>query len=49
MALEPSQYRRLDEVSAPALGAPHEDVSAALAHGFDGDRSLLATPATPVA
>ncbi|HTW13903.1 MAG TPA: aldo/keto reductase [Nocardioides sp.] len=39
------QYQRLDEVSAVRLGAPHEDVAAALDHGFDGDRSLLDTHA----
>ena len=46
--LDQRHYRRLDEVSAPSLGAPHEDVAAALLHGFDGDRSLLDSPPVPV-
>ena len=48
LQLDEPHYRRLDEVSAPRLGTPHEDVAAALSAGFDGDRSLLATPALPV-
>jgi aryl-alcohol dehydrogenase-like predicted oxidoreductase len=47
--LDPRHYDRLDEVSAPPLGAPHEDVAAALLHGFDGDRSLVDPPAVPPA
>jgi aryl-alcohol dehydrogenase-like predicted oxidoreductase len=46
--LDRRHYDRLDAVSAPALGAPHEDVAAALLHGFDGDRSLVDRPAVPV-
>lgn len=46
--LGPEQYRLLDEVSAVRLGTPHDDVAAALAHGADGDRSLLAAPSIPV-
>ncbi|GAB6902559.1 aldo/keto reductase [Kineosporia succinea] len=41
-------YRRLDEVSAVPLGTPHEDVSGALQHGADGDRSRLRAPVVPV-
>ncbi|KAA0921539.1 aldo/keto reductase [Streptomyces apricus] len=41
-------YRQLDRVSAVRMGTPHEDVAAALDHGFDGDRSLLEPPAVPV-
>ncbi|MER5439893.1 aldo/keto reductase [Streptomyces sp. NPDC002790] len=46
--LAPQHYQKLDEVSAIRLGAPHEDVAAALAHGADGDRSLLDGPVVPV-
>jgi aryl-alcohol dehydrogenase-like predicted oxidoreductase len=46
--LDQSHYERLDEVSAPPLGAPHDDVAAGLLHGFDGDRSLVDSPAVPV-
>lgn len=46
--LEPRHYSLLDEVSAVRLGTPHEDVAAALAHGFDGDRSILDDPLNPV-
>jgi aryl-alcohol dehydrogenase-like predicted oxidoreductase len=46
--LGPEHCRRLDEVSAVRLGTPHEDVAAGLAHGFDGDRSLLDAPLVPV-
>ena len=47
LELDDQHYQRLDEVSAVRLGAPHDDVSAALASGFDGDRSMLdaCTPA----
>jgi aryl-alcohol dehydrogenase-like predicted oxidoreductase len=48
LELDEPHYRRLDEVSAPRLGTPHEDVAAALSGGFDGDRRLLDAPAFPV-
>ena len=48
LELGDQHYQRLDEVSAVRLGAPHEDVAAALSHGFDGDRTLLEPPAVPV-
>jgi len=48
LELGEQHYQRLDEVSAVRLGTPHEDVAAALNHGFDGDRTLLATPPVPV-
>jgi aryl-alcohol dehydrogenase-like predicted oxidoreductase len=48
LELDDAQYRRLDAVSAVQLGTPHEDVAAALAHGFDGDRTRLKAPAVPV-
>lgn len=38
----------LDEASAVRPGAPHADVEAALARGFDGDWSLLDGPLVPV-
>ncbi|MDQ0382600.1 aldo/keto reductase [Amycolatopsis thermophila] len=44
----PHHYRLLDEVSAIRPGAPHEDTTAALAHGVDGDRGLLDVPLVPV-
>ncbi len=47
--LDEQHYRRLDAVSAIRLGAPHEDVAAALANGFDGDRALLDQPHVAVA
>ncbi|WP_327665530.1 MULTISPECIES: aldo/keto reductase [unclassified Streptomyces] len=47
--LAPHHYQKLDEVSAIRLGAPHEDVAAALTHGTDGDRGLLDAPLIPVA
>lgn len=40
-------YRRLDEVSAPRLGTPHEVVENALRGGFDGDRTQFDAPLTP--
>ncbi|MEU1981806.1 aldo/keto reductase [Nocardia sp. NPDC019395] len=46
--LGPHHYRTLDEASAIRLGAPYDDVAAALVHGVDGDRSLLADPLVPV-
>jgi aryl-alcohol dehydrogenase-like predicted oxidoreductase len=48
LELDTQHYRRLDDVSAVRLGTPHEDVAAALSHGFDGDRSLLEAPHVPV-
>jgi aryl-alcohol dehydrogenase-like predicted oxidoreductase len=42
--LDDEHYRRLDEVSAPQLGTPHDDVAGALRNGLDGDRSLVAAP-----
>jgi aryl-alcohol dehydrogenase-like predicted oxidoreductase len=41
-------YQRLDRVSAIGLGAPHEDVAAALRNGYDGNRDLLGSPPLPV-
>ena len=49
LELDDQHYRRLDEVSAVRLGTPHEDVAAALSHGFDGNRSGLEPPSVPVA
>jgi aryl-alcohol dehydrogenase-like predicted oxidoreductase len=46
--LSEQHHQRLDEVSAVRLGTPHEDVEAALSHGFDGDRTLLEAPPVPV-
>ncbi|MET8995841.1 aldo/keto reductase [Amycolatopsis sp. NPDC004169] len=46
--LADEHHRWLTEVGAVPLGTPHDDVAAALAHGLDGDRSLLETPAVPV-
>ena len=48
LELGEQHYQRLDEVSAVRLGTPHEDVAAALSHGFDGDRTLLEAPPVPV-
>lgn len=48
LELGDQHYRHLDEVSAVRLGAPHEDVAAALSHGFDGDRTLLEPAPVPV-
>lgn len=48
LELGDEHYQHLDEVSAPRLGTPHEDVAAALTHGFDGDRTLLDPPSAPV-
>jgi aryl-alcohol dehydrogenase-like predicted oxidoreductase len=48
LELGDQHYQHLDEVSAVRLGAPHEDVAAALSHGFDGDRTLLEPPPVPV-
>lgn len=46
--LDDEQFRRLDSVSTPRLGTPHETVSAAIDHGFDGDRTHLDSPVVPV-
>jgi aryl-alcohol dehydrogenase-like predicted oxidoreductase len=48
LELGQQHYQRLDEVSAVRLDTPHEDVAAALRHGFDGDRTLLEAPPVPV-
>lgn len=48
LKLGDEHYQRLNQVSGVRLGAPHEDVIAALSHGFDGDRSLLDTHATAI-
>ncbi|MBA4023221.1 MAG: oxidoreductase [Gordonia sp.] len=48
LELSDEHYRRLDEVSAVQPGTPHEDVAAALARGYDGDRATLDTPLIPV-
>lgn len=48
LELGDQHYQHLDEVSAVRLGTPHEDVAAALSHGFDGDRSLLEPAPVPV-
>ncbi len=48
LRLDEKHERRLDEVSAIRLGTPHEDVAAALSHGFDGDRGLVEAPVVPV-
>jgi aryl-alcohol dehydrogenase-like predicted oxidoreductase len=39
--LDAQQYGGLERASAILLGAPYDDVAAALANGADGDRSLL--------
>lgn len=46
--LDDEQYQLLDGVSAIRPGTPHAAVAAALAHGFDGNRSLLDDPLVPV-
>ncbi|MDO8210658.1 aldo/keto reductase [Conexibacter sp. CPCC 206217] len=48
LQLDEQHYRQLDEVSGVRLGTPHDDVVAALGHGFDGDRTLLDAPHVPV-
>jgi aryl-alcohol dehydrogenase-like predicted oxidoreductase len=48
LELGDQHYQHLDKVSAVRLGTPHEDVAAALSHGFDGDRTLLEPPPVPV-
>jgi aryl-alcohol dehydrogenase-like predicted oxidoreductase len=42
--LDPQHRQRLDEASAIRMGAPHDDVAAALHNGFDGDRAILRSP-----
>lgn len=46
--LSDDQYSRLDQISGAPLGVPHDDVTAALTHGFDGDRTTLDAPPVPV-
>jgi aryl-alcohol dehydrogenase-like predicted oxidoreductase len=48
LELTDQQYHYLDEASTVRLGAPHEDVAAALSHGFDGNRTLLEPSPVPV-
>lgn len=48
LELDDQHFRHLDEVGAIRFGTPHEDVTAGLSHGFDGDRSLLDVPDIPV-
>jgi aryl-alcohol dehydrogenase-like predicted oxidoreductase len=48
LELSEEHYQHLDKVSEPRLGTPHEDVTTALTHGFDGDRGLIETPHVPV-
>jgi hypothetical protein len=48
LGLASRHHKNLDEVSAVRLEAPHEDVAAALSHGFDGDRTLLEPSPVPV-
>ncbi|QMU77171.1 aldo/keto reductase [Streptacidiphilus sp. PB12-B1b] len=48
LELSDEHHHRLDQVSAVRMGTPHEDVTAALGHGIDGDRTLLEAPAVPV-
>jgi hypothetical protein len=49
LELDDQQYQRLDVVSSPRVGTPHECVAVALRHGFDGDRSVLRPSSVPVA
>jgi aryl-alcohol dehydrogenase-like predicted oxidoreductase len=49
LELDEQHYQQLEEVSAPRLGTPHEDVAAALSRGLDGDRTQLTPPPVPVA
>ncbi|MET0704642.1 MAG: aldo/keto reductase [Mycobacterium sp.] len=42
LTLDDVHYQRLDEVSQPRLGTPHDSVASALRNGLDGDRTLLA-------
>ncbi|MFK0171517.1 aldo/keto reductase [Streptomyces sp. NPDC090306] len=48
LELDDHHHRHLDRISAVGMGTPHEDVAAALEHGFDGDRALLEPLAVPV-
>jgi aryl-alcohol dehydrogenase-like predicted oxidoreductase len=47
--LDAEQRRQLDTAAAIRLGAPHDDVAAALDAGMDGDRDLLTAPPVAVA
>ncbi|MFJ9388491.1 aldo/keto reductase [Nocardioides sp. NPDC101246] len=47
--LTTEHYRLLDEASTIRLGAPHDAVADALAHGTDGDRSRLDAAGAPAA
>ncbi|MGW5867065.1 aldo/keto reductase [Streptomyces sp. NPDC055239] len=49
LELSDQHYQHLDQISAVRMGTPHEDVAAALEHGFDGDRTLLEPLTVPVA
>lgn len=46
--LHPTQHQRLEAAGTPRLGAPHDDVAAALDSGVDGDRALLRSAPAPV-
>lgn len=46
--LDDQHHEELSAVSAPLLGAPHDDVSRAITHGIDGDRTLLEPLLVPV-
>lgn len=48
LELDDEHYRRLDEVSLPRLGTPHDDVANALRNGLDGNRTLFASPPVTV-
>jgi len=48
LELAPEHHQRLDADSAITLGPPHDDVSAALEHGFDGDRRRMRHAYVPV-
>ena len=48
LELSEAQQQRLDAASAIVLGTPHDDVAAALAAGYDGDRTSLEPLAVPV-
>ncbi len=46
--LDAEHRQRLTDAGAIRLGAPHEDVTAALSSGMDGDRALLDAPRVAV-
>jgi aryl-alcohol dehydrogenase-like predicted oxidoreductase len=48
LELSDQHYQHLDKVSAVRLGTPHEDVTAALSNGIDGDRTQLQPSLVPV-